>query len=56
MFDLNAFLIVLTASLVTAAIRFLPFFLFGERKTPAAITYVVKNSPAKAGTQVQSLV
>ncbi|MBQ4573974.1 MAG: AzlD domain-containing protein [Clostridia bacterium] len=45
MFDLNAFLIVLTASLVTAAIRFLPFLLFGERKTPAAITYLGRVLP-----------
>ena len=45
MFDLNAFLIVLTASLVTAAIRFLPFLLFGEQKTPAAITYLGRVLP-----------
>ena len=40
-------LMVLVAVLVTAATRFLPFFLFGgERKTPPIVTYLGKVLPA----------
>ena len=46
MFDLHAALIILTASLVTIGLRFLPFLIFGEnRKTPPLISYLGQVLP-----------
>ena len=43
---LHALLTVAVASLVTAALRFLPFLIFsGRRKIPAVITYLGKVLP-----------
>ena len=46
MSNVHAMLIVAVAGIVTAALRFLPFLIFGgERKTPAYITYLGKVLP-----------
>ena len=46
MHNLHAFLIVLTASLVTIGLRFLPFLAFGEnRETPPLISYLGQVLP-----------
>ena len=46
MFDTHAALIVAVAALVTMALRFLPFLIFGEkRKTPELITYLGQYLP-----------
>lgn len=46
MSELHSVLIVLVAAAVTAALRFLPFLIFGGgRKTPAVITYLGKVLP-----------
>lgn len=46
MTDLHAILIVAVCALVTMALRFLPFLIFGpNRKTPAFITYLGKYLP-----------
>lgn len=43
---LHSVLIIAVAALVTAALRFLPFLVFGEkRKTPELITYLGKVLP-----------
>ena len=43
---LHAALIIAVAALVTVALRFLPFLIFGEkRETPAIITYLGKVLP-----------
>lgn len=44
--DLHAAGIVAVASVITAALRFLPFLIFGEnRKTPPIITYLGQALP-----------
>ena len=44
--NLHAALIITVIALVTAALRFLPFLLFGEnRKTPSMVTYLGKVLP-----------
>ena len=44
--DRHSVLIVLIVALVTIALRFLPFLIFGEnRKTPAVIAYLGKVLP-----------
>ena len=43
--DVQAMLLIAVASLVTIALRFLPFLIFGERKTPEKITYLGKVLP-----------
>lgn len=46
MSNVHAMLIVAAAGIVTAALRALPFLIFGgERKTPAYITYLGKVLP-----------
>lgn len=40
--NIHAFLIVAVAALVTIALRFLPFLVMGNRKTPAYIDYLGK--------------
>ena len=46
MSNAHAMLIVAVAGIVTAALRFLPFLIFGgDRKTPAYITYLGKVLP-----------
>lgn len=46
MSNAHAMLIVAVAGIVTTALRFLPFLLFGgDRKTPAYITYLGKVLP-----------
>ena len=46
MSNVHAMLIVAVAGIVTAALRFLPFLIFGgDRKTPAYITYLGKVLP-----------
>ena len=46
MSNVHAMLIVAVAGIVTAALHFLPFLIFGgERKTPAYITYLGKVLP-----------
>ena len=46
MSNVNAMLIVAVAGIVTIALRFLPFLIFGgDRKTPAYITYLGKVLP-----------
>lgn len=46
MFDLHAALIVAVTAIVTIALRFLPFLIFGEnRKTPEIVTYLGKVLP-----------
>ena len=44
--DMHAFGVVAVAALVTMALRFLPFLVFGgDRQTPAYITYLGKVLP-----------
>ena len=43
--DVQAMLLIAVVSLVTIALRFLPFLIFGERKTPEKITYLGKVLP-----------
>ena len=44
--ELHAMITIAIAALVTAALRFLPFLIFGEnRKTPAMITYLGRVLP-----------
>ena len=44
--DLHAIVTIAIAAVVTAALRFLPFLIFGEnRKTPAIITYLGRVLP-----------
>ena len=44
--DVHSALIIAVIALVTAGLRFLPFFIFGEnRKTPEVITYLGKVLP-----------
>ncbi len=43
--DMQAILLIVMVSLVTIALRFLPFLVFGERKTPKKITYLGKVLP-----------
>ena len=43
--DVQAILLIAVVSLVTIALRFLPFLIFGERKTPEKITYLGKVLP-----------
>ena len=46
MFDIHSVLIVVVATLVTMATRFLPFLIFGSgRKTPDIIVYLGKVLP-----------
>lgn len=46
MLDMHAVMVIAVASLVTIALRFLPFVIFsGERKTPAVVTYLGKVLP-----------
>ena len=45
MADLHAAALVAVIALVTAILRFLPFFLFRGRQTPAFITYLGKVLP-----------
>jgi len=45
MHDGQAVLLIAIVSLVTIALRFLPFLIFGERKTPEKITYLGKVLP-----------
>ena len=46
MHNLHAILTIAVAALVTAALRFLPFLIFGEnRRTPPIITYLGKVLP-----------
>ena len=46
MFDLHAALIVAVTAIVTVALRFLPFLIFGEnRKTPEIVTYLGRVLP-----------
>lgn len=46
MSNVHAMLIVAVAGIVTVALRFLPFLIFGgDRKTPAYITYLGKVLP-----------
>ena len=46
MTDTHAFLTIAVCAVVTAALRFLPFVIFGEnRKTPEVITYLGKVLP-----------
>ena len=46
MHNLHAILTIAVAALVTAALRFLPFLIFGEnRKNPAIITYLGQVLP-----------
>ena len=46
MSNVHAMLVVAVAGIVTAALRFLPFLIFGgDRKTPAFITYLGKVLP-----------
>ncbi len=46
MSNVHAMLIVAVAGIVTAALRFLPFLIFGgDRKTPAYIEYLGKVLP-----------
>ena len=42
MTDMHSVLIVAVASFVTILLRFLPFFIFGEKKTPAFLDYLGK--------------
>ncbi len=43
--NINSVLMVAVIALVTAALRFLPFLVFGNRKTPAFITYLGRVLP-----------
>ncbi len=44
--DLNSAVLIGVCALVTAALRFIPFFIFGgKRKTPEFITYLGKVLP-----------
>lgn len=46
MSDLHAVLVIAVIALVTAALRFLPFFIFGEnRQTPPLVTYLGQVLP-----------
>ena len=46
MINAHAMLIVATAAIVTVALRFVPFIIFGgDRKTPTYITYLGKVLP-----------
>ena len=45
MTDMQYALTILVMAVVTAAIRFLPFFLLGNRKTPAFVTYLGRVLP-----------
>ena len=42
MTDMHSVFIVAVASFVTILLRFLPFFIFGEKKTPAFLDYLGK--------------
>ena len=42
MSDMHSVLIVAVASAVTILLRFLPFFIFGEKKTPEFLNYLGK--------------
>ena len=42
MFNMHSLLIVAVASAVTILLRFLPFFIFGEKKTPEFLDYLGK--------------
>lgn len=45
--DLHSVLLIAVTAVVTALLRFLPFWLFrGREKTPAAITYLSRVLPA----------
>jgi len=43
--DVQAMLLIAVVSLVTIALRFFPFLIFGERKTPEKITYLGRVLP-----------
>ncbi len=43
--DMQAALLIVVVSFVTIGLRFLPFLIFGERKTPKKITYLGKVLP-----------
>ena len=46
MFDVHSFLIIAVCSVVTAALRFLPFAIFsGKRETPQYVLYLGKHLP-----------
>lgn len=46
MIDMHAVMVIAVASIVTIALRFLPFIIFsGDRKTPAVVTYLGKVLP-----------
>lgn len=45
MSNIDSMLLVGVVALVTMVLRFLPFFIFGGRKTPACITYLGKVLP-----------
>lgn len=46
MIDMHAVMVIVVASIVTIALRFLPFVIFsGDRKTPAVVTYLGKVLP-----------
>lgn len=45
MTDLQYGLTVLVMAAVTAAVRFLPFLIFGKRKTPAFVSYLGRVLP-----------
>lgn len=44
--DTKALIAIIIAAIVTALIRFLPFLIFGRRKTPAFIEYLGKVLPS----------
>lgn len=43
--EVQAILLIAVVALVTIGLRFLPFLIFGERKTPEKITYLGKVLP-----------
>lgn len=43
--DLHSALMIATMALVTAALRFLPFWLFGKNKTPPLVSYLGQVLP-----------
>lgn len=43
--DKHSVLLIAVCALITAALRFIPFLIFGKRKTPAFITYLGKVLP-----------
>ena len=43
--DVQVILLIVVVSFVTIALRFLPFLIFGERKTPEKIIYLGKVLP-----------